>query len=73
VAVPSVPKARTGPTLTQRSRRMSPEQKAIIHHQGRRPFFGLAPGDVQDIGAALQRLVSRSLGGRGVRVTATGT
>jgi hypothetical protein len=52
---------------------MSPEAKGKIHHHGARPFFGLAPGDVQDIGAALQRLVSRSLGGRGVRVTATGT
>ncbi len=49
-------RARTGPTLVQRSRRLSPMEKATYHQvsgagrsQVRRPFLGLTDAEIATI------------------------
>lgn len=59
---------RRGPTLIQRSRAISPQQKAIYHAvagAGKartiRDFFDLGPGDAESIGRLLQRRVTERM------------
>lgn len=59
---------RRGPTLIQRSRAISPQQKAIYHAvagAGKartiRDFFDLGPGDAEAIGRLLQRRVTERM------------
>ncbi|WP_291981918.1 hypothetical protein [Luteitalea sp.] len=62
---------RSGPTLVQRSRRVSPQQKALYHQvtgagrtKVRRPFLGLTAAEMRDIAtvldAGIRRAFSRS-------------
>jgi hypothetical protein len=59
---------RKGPTMIQRSRAVSPQDKAVFHAvtgAGKartvRNFFDLGPGDEADIQRMLQRRVSERL------------
>lgn len=62
-----------GPTLIQRSRGVSPQQKAVYHAEvgaGKsrviRDFFNLGPGDAEAITRMLQSRITTRLGKRGV-------
>jgi hypothetical protein len=56
---------RKGPTMIQRSRAVSPQDKAVFHAvtgagkaRTKRDFFNLGPGDEAEIERMLQRRVS---------------
>lgn len=64
-------KRRQGPTMVQRSRRVSPQSKAFFHQvtgagrsHVRRPFLGLTDTEMQTLAArldaGLRRIVRRS-------------
>ena len=59
---------RKGPTLVQRSRAVSPEQKAVYHAVSgagkarvKRDFFDLGPGDDEAVRTLLQGRVTERL------------
>lgn len=59
---------RKGPTLIQRSRAVSPQDKATFHvvtgagkSRTKRDFFNLGPGDEDGIAALLQRRVTERM------------
>lgn len=61
-------RVRTGPTLVQRSRRVSPGLKAFFHQKSgagssrvRRPFIGLSAADAEQVGEALTRAIQARL------------
>jgi hypothetical protein len=61
-------KPRKGPTLVQRSRRVSPQQKALYHQKTgagrskvRRPFLDLTPADEKSIGDLIAAGIQREL------------
>lgn len=60
-------KRRAGPTLVQRSRRVSPQTKAFVHQvsgagpsKTRRPFLGLTEADLSRITARLDTGIRRN-------------
>ena len=67
-----MPARRKGPTLIQRSRRVSPTEKALYHNElgaGRsrviREFLGLSPEDETVIRTRLETLVKQRIGAQG--------
>lgn len=60
---------RTGPTMVQRSRRVSPQDKAVFHQltgAGRaktvRPFLGLSDAEIRAISTRLDTGIRRRAG-----------
>ena len=51
-------------TMVQRSRRVSPQDKALVHQTGKRPFLGLMAEDIRTITTALDDGIRRKAGRR---------
>jgi hypothetical protein len=63
-----VAKKAAGPTFIQRSRSVSPEQKAVFHQDAGagpkhilRPFLGLTEAEEDEIGQRLEPLIDRKV------------